>query len=171
VSRHLGNLFVDHRGKVELAAVVAAAGAFLLATCAENFDETMSRELRGALYGSLAGTSGALLGFVLAALAILVALPSTERMEALRQHPSWERVPASYVRAAASLLTALILCTLGIVLDSGSDAWVPYEAVVAGVLGLALAHVTIAVAALDLILGVARERTPLQPKAIKDPGP
>jgi hypothetical protein len=67
---------IEHRGKVEPAAVVIVVVVFLLATGARSFDEDLGTGQRGQLYGSLAGTSGALLGFVLAALAILVALPA-----------------------------------------------------------------------------------------------
>lgn len=41
--------------------------------------------LSALLYGSLAATTGGLLRFALTALAILVALPSTERLEVLRR--------------------------------------------------------------------------------------
>lgn len=168
--RHAGNLFIEHRGKVELVVVAMLVGAFLLATGASNFDETLKDGRRGQLYGSLAGTAGALLGFVLAALSILVALPSTERIEALRKHPSWPRVPSSYFRAAAALLLVLILCTVGIALDSAKKPWVPYEVATVAALAWALARVVTAVVALDQILTVARQRTPRQASPINDPG-
>lgn len=169
--RHAGNLFIEHRGKVELVAVLLLVGGFLLATTASNFEETFKDARRGQLYGSLAGTAGALLGFVLAALSILVALPSTERIEALRKHHSWPRVPSSYFRAARALLYALVLCTLGIALDSAKNAWVEYEAAVVAILALALVRVVAAVVALDQLLSVARQREPLTRQTIDDPGP
>lgn len=52
------------------------------------FSGDLTQTERSGLYGSLAATSGALLGFVLAALAMLVALPNTERLEVLRRHHS-----------------------------------------------------------------------------------
>lgn len=167
--RHAGNLFIEHRGKVELAVGVVLVGAFLLTTSAPNFDETLTEGRRGQLYGSLAGTAGALLGFVLAALSILIALPSTERIEALRKHPSWPRVPSSYFRAAAALLLVLILCTLGIALDSAKKPWVAYEVATVAALAWALARVVTAVVALDQILTVARQRKP-KTNSINDPG-
>lgn len=169
--RHAGNLFIEHRGKVEIAAVVLLAGAFLVTTGIGNFEETLSEGRRGQLYGSLAGTSGALLGFVLAALSILVALPSTERIEMLRRHHSWPRVPSSYFRAARALLYALVVCTLGIALDSAKQPWLAYESATVVVLALALVRVAAAVVALDQILAVARQRAPLQQPRIDDPGP
>lgn len=169
--RQAGNLFIEHRGKVELVAVGLLVAAFLLVTGAGNFEETLSAARRGQLYGSLASTAGALLGFVLAALSILVALPSTERIEALRHHPSWPRVPSSYFRAARALLYALVLCTLGIALDSAKQPWLAYEVAAVVVLALALVRVATAVVALDQILAVARQREPLQQGQIDDPGP
>lgn len=172
VRRHAGNLFIEHRGKAELVAVALLLAAFLAVTGADNFDETLTDPRRGQLYGSLAGTSGALLGFVLAALSILVALPSTERIEALRKHRSWPRVPSSYFRAARALLYVLVLCTLGIALDSAKAPWVAYEAVTVVALALAFVRVVAAVVALDQILTVARQREPLRSRpAIDDPGP
>lgn len=170
--RHAGNLFIEHRGKVEFVLVLVLVGAFALTTSASNFDSTLNETRRGQLYGSLAGTSGALLGFVLAALSILVALPSTERIEALRRHHSWPRVPSSYFRAARALLYALVLCTLGIALDSATKPWVFYELLVVAVVALALVRVVAAVVALDQLLSVARQRDPLHRRgAIDDPGP
>lgn len=100
VRRLSGNLFIDHRGKLELVVVAVLVAAFMLATGVGNFDETLNDQRRGAMYGSLAGTAGALLGFTLAALAILVTLPSRERIESLREHPKWPRAPSAYFRAA-----------------------------------------------------------------------
>jgi chromate transport protein ChrA len=169
VRTRAARLLIDYRGATELVVAAALVVTFLVAATAGNFPETMSAERRGTLYGSLAGTSGALLGFVLAALSILVALPSSDRVDALRDHPKWERVPSSYFRAARALLAALALCTLGIALDSAKTAWQLYEAVSVAVLALCLVRVAAAVVALDGIIGVARQRKPLA-TPIDDPG-
>lgn len=165
-----GNLFIDHRGKLELVVVAVLVAAFMLATGVGNFDETLNDQRRGAMYGSLAGTAGALLGFTLAALAILVTLPSRERIESLREHPKWPRVPSAYFRAARALLAALVLCTLGIALDSAREPWKLYEVVTIAVLALALVRIAAAVVALDQILVVARQSEPRQPRRVNDPG-
>jgi len=171
VRRQAGNLFVEHRGKIEAAGIAVVIAAFLLTASATNFDATLNDSRRGQLYGSLAGTAGALLGFVLAALAILVALPSTERLKALQSHRSWPRVTSSYFRAARALLYALVLCTMGIALDSATKPWLLYEVAAVGILALALVRVIATVVALDQILAVAGQRTPLQQNRINDPGP
>lgn len=162
-------LLIDYRVATEIVVALALVIGFLVAATASNFPETLTIGRRGTLYGSLAGTSGALLGFVLAALSILIALPSSERVDALRAHPKWERVPSSYFRAARALLAALVLCTLGIALDSAKIAWQLYEAVVVAALALCLVRVAAAVVALDSIIGVARQRKPLA-KRVNDPG-
>jgi hypothetical protein len=168
VRRLAATLFIDQRGKLEAATVVLVAAAFLLATRADSFARTLDADRRSALYGSLAGTSGALLGFVLAALAILVALPSTERVEALWDHPKWPRLPGAYLRAAWALLATLVLCTLGIAVDSATHPREPYEGVTVALLAWALVRVAAAVVALDQILAVARQRAPLT-DSIDDP--
>jgi len=164
--RLTGKLFIDRRGPTELVGVAALIGVFLLVASGNGFDGALDKATRSSLYSSLSGTSAGLLGFVLAALAILVALPATDRLEALHRHPKWPRVPSAYLRAARALLAALLLSTLGIALDDGAHAWRLYEALTVGALGLALVRVTASVVALDQILAVAR--TP-NTKPIYDP--
>lgn len=144
-------------------------GGFLLATYLGDYHTTFTKQTRGSLYSSLAGSTAALLGFVLTALAILIALPSTERLEALREHPKWPRVPSAYLRAAAMLLAALVVCTVGIPLDNEKTPWRLYEAATVAVLALAFVRVAGAVVALDQVLAVARQREP-HTKPIEDPG-
>jgi hypothetical protein len=164
------SLVVDHRGKLDLAVPVVLAGAYLVSARSRSFDAVLAPTARSSLYGSLAATTGALLGFALTALAILVALPSTERLEALRGHPKWSRVPGSFFRAAWALLLALILCTLGIALDAGSRPARGYETIVVAALGLALVRLVGAVVALNTVMGVARNTSRMR-RAVNDPGP
>ena len=154
--RLAGNLFIDRRGSTEIGGVALLVGAFLLVASERGFEDTLDKGTRLSLYSSLAGTSAALLGFVLAALAILVALPTTDRLEALRGHPKWPRVPSAYLRAARALLAALVLCTLGIALDNSTNGWRLYEVLTVIALGFAFVRVTASVVALDQILAVAR---------------
>jgi TRAP-type C4-dicarboxylate transport system permease large subunit len=170
VRRLAGNLVIEHRGKLDLLALVLLTVAYFASARSKSFDDVLAPAARGSLYGSLATTSGALLGFTLTALAILIALPSTERLEALRRHSKWERVPRAFFRAAWALLLALILCTLGITLDTGSRPAQAYEAATVATLALALIRVIGAIVALDHVMGVARNIAPLR-KPIDDPGP
>lgn len=161
--------FIDHRVAGEVGLTIALVVAFMVASGPASFDETMDEETRSTLYGSLAGTSAALLGFVLAALAILVALPSTERLDALRRHPKWERVPGAYFRASRALLAVLVLATLGIAVDSATEPSTLYGALTVIAVSVALVRVAAAVVALDQILAVARAPEPKKP--VDDPGP
>lgn len=171
MTRRAAHLVIDHRWRVELVAVIAAIVACALIDGADNFDKTLNEARRLQTYSTLAGVASSLLGFVLAALAILVALPSTERVEALREHPSWPRVTSSYFRAARVLLVSVALSVAGITLDSDKVPWRVYEAVTFVVFVLVFVRVLAAVLALDLIVGVAREREPLEKNPIDDPGP
>jgi len=163
-----GTLFIDYRGWTEVVLAGVLIGAYFGATTANGFEASLNTGARAAMYGSLAGTSGALLGFVLAALAVLVALPGSERMEALRRHPKWPRVPSAYGRASLALLVSVLVCTLGIALDGGEHARQPYEAVTVVVVAFALVRVLASVVALDQILSVANSTTPAA-SAITDP--
>jgi hypothetical protein len=167
VRRLSGNLLIDHRGIAEVIGTAALVGIFVLVSGGHGFESTLDAGTRAALYSSLAGTSAGLLGFVLAALAILVALPSSDRLEALRLHPKWPRVPSAYLRAARALLAALVLCTLGIAIDHGVRTARLYESASVAALGFALVRVTASVVALDQVMAVAR--TPNRPKPIDDP--
>jgi hypothetical protein len=148
-------LFVDFRGWTEKALAGVLILAYALSTDAKGFNASMSQGARTALYAALAGITGALLGFVLAALAVIVALPDSERMKALRTHPTWDRVPSSYVRASLALLVAVIVSILGIVLDGGAKARQIYELVTVAVVAFALVRVLSSVVALNAVLRVS----------------
>jgi hypothetical protein len=167
--RVAANLAIDHRGKLDLLVPLVLVGAYLASAPSKSFADVLTPGARSSLYGSLAATTGALLGFALTALAILTALPSTERLEALRRHPRWPRLPSAFFRAAWALLIALVLCTLGIALDAGARRPAQaYEAVAVAALALALVRVVGAIIALDAVMGVARNTADLR-KPIDDP--
>jgi hypothetical protein len=170
VRRLAAYLFIDYRGWTEYATAIALLAGFAVAISKGNYDETLTRDVRGSLYASIAGSTAALLGFVLAALAILVALPSSARLGALREHPKWERVPSAFFRASRALLAALILATLGIPLDSATNPWWPYEAAVIVSLVFSISRVVASVVALDQVVFLAQS-TPEAPSRIDDPGP
>ena len=173
--RLAGNLFLDHRVLTEAIVVGAIVIAFLLSTGDHNFDSTLNAAMRANLYIAMSAATGSLLGFVLAALAVLVALPSSGRIEQLQAHPRWPRVPGAYFRASRALLGALIICLLGLPFDSGAKPWVLYEVAAVLALSLALVRVAASVVALDQILAVAeadqRKLKPASTSQIDDPGP
>jgi hypothetical protein len=170
-----GKLLLDYRVGFEVALLAAVLAAFGLSSRAANFDATLDKAMRADLYGALAATAGTLLGFVLAALAVLVALPTTERIVKLQEHPSWPLIPSTYFRASRALLAALLLCLLGLPLDSGTKPWLLYELLTLAALTLSLIRVLAAAVALDQILGVAGADKSSAGRAssrrIDDPGP
>jgi hypothetical protein len=168
--RLAGSIVIDHRIALDLAVPIIVTGVFVGVAQSDSFKTVLSAPGRSSLYTSLAATSGALLGFALTALAILVALPSTDRLEALRGHPSWPRVPGAFFRAGWALLIVLVVCTLGIVIDAGAVPAKTYEAVTVFVVTLALVRVAGAIVALSLVMSVARTTAPLA-QPIEDPGP
>lgn len=150
---------VDYRTSTELVLVGAICIAFFIFSESSCFDTSLPKSTRSDLYGSFAGTSGALLGFVLAALAVLVALPTTDRINALRAHPKWPRVAQAFFRASRALLLALIAATLGMAIDAGKDPLQWFELGVVAILSASLVRVLATIAALDIIVELASDRT------------
>jgi hypothetical protein len=164
------NIVIERRGVLDIAVPVVVTGAFIWDAQSHSFKAVLSTSGRSALYISFAATSGALLGFTLTALAVLVALPSTDRMRALQKHPQWDRVPAAFFRAGWALLIVLVIGTIGIVIDAGGVPAKAYEAVTVFFVVLALVRVAGAIVALSAVMGVARNPAPLR-QPIDDPGP
>lgn len=73
------------------------------------------------LYISLAGTSGALLGFVITSLSILLALPSGKAVDRLRTFGAWRLLTQTLLVAAGLLAGVLVFSTLGIPLDGDTS--------------------------------------------------
>ncbi len=165
----IGILFIDWRGWTETLLVASLLVAYFLSTNIDGFAASMSQGARTALYATLAGIAGALLGFVLAALAVLVALPDGDRIQSLRTHPKWPRVPSAYVRASVALLAAVVICTFGIVLDAGPNARQGYEAFTVVIVSFALVRVLASVVVLDQILRVASAPPGSAATVIDDP--
>ena len=164
-----GIAFIDYRFVTQLVITVAGVAAFVIATGQSNFEETLDAGTRSTLYVSLAGTSAALLGFVLTALAVIVGLPSTGRIDDLREHPKWQRIPSAYFRASRALLVLLIVSTLGLALDSARDPWEVWEYFTVAAAAWAVGRVAASLVALDQVLAVAS--APPRKPGIDDPGP
>jgi hypothetical protein len=80
----------------------------------------MDPGVRRDLYGSLAATSGALLGFTITSLAVLLALPRVDAVKRLRKFRAWTLLNQSLLFAAALLACTLISSTLALAIDNGS---------------------------------------------------
>jgi hypothetical protein len=90
-----------------------------------------------------------LLGFVITALSVLLALPSGRRLGFLRRSTAWAKFPNVFVRAAWILGATLIVFTAGMLVDDDSVPSTPMEAVAIGTAGSAVLRV----AACVLLLG------------------
>jgi hypothetical protein len=110
---------------------------------------------REALYASIAGTTGALLGFVLAALTILMALPPGRKIDFLREAPDWPAIPAAFVRAAWLLFGALISFTTLILTDTGTKPSYHWETFAAAMAACAVVAVLGTVVALGSVVRLA----------------
>ena len=64
-------------------------------------------------------------------------------------------MPSAYVRASLALLASVVVCTLGIVLDGGTDARQGYEALTVVIVAVRARPRAGSVVALDQILSVA----------------
>ena len=83
------NVFIERRGRFEWPSGLVALVAVLvveLITSQKSLAGHFPSVTRSGLYISLTATAAALLGFVLAGLAILIALPSGERITELQKN-------------------------------------------------------------------------------------
>lgn len=69
---------------------------------------------RALLYTGLAGAAGALLGFVLATLAILLALPDREITRKLRKYKGWRSLEFTLLATGFDLFVTLVLSLVGL---------------------------------------------------------
>jgi hypothetical protein len=119
----LGTLLIDRSLWTDVAVGAVLLGAFLgwaLTTKATARDATLPPSTRSAIYISVAATSGALLGFVITALSVLLALPSGRRLGFLRGSKAWPKFPGVFVRAAWVLGAATVVSTAAIVIDDNA---------------------------------------------------
>jgi hypothetical protein len=99
------------------------------------------RTTRTAFYSALASATGALLGFAVTALSILVALPSRPAIEALRRYSAWKALHWLLLTTAGLLALTLVLSLVGTVYDvesasHGLFAHVAFAAAVASLLAI-----------------------------------
>ncbi len=74
---------------------------------------------RQAFYGALSSTAGALLGLMITALAILIALPSSETVKAIRKYAGWRTLFELLLVAIVLLGVLLALSLVALVADVG----------------------------------------------------
>lgn len=114
--------------------------------------ERMEPDLRRDLYGSLAATSGALLGFAITSLAVLLALPRSDVVERLRRFRAWTLLNHALLVAGALLASTLIFSTLALAIDSGRPGCLWLQIPVASFAVAAIAELLIAGAAFAMVI-------------------
>jgi hypothetical protein len=78
------------------------------------------RDRRGDVYPAVVGLEGTILGFVLAALTIVLGYANSPRFEPLRQTRHWEAVFRAYTRAAKWTAVALVYGLVVLMFDTDS---------------------------------------------------
>lgn len=150
-------LFIEERSRLELttasAAIIAALGPALYVS-KSSLAGSFPAAARSGLYISLTATTAALLGFVLAGLAILIALPTGDRLDQLQGNENWGRIPGTFVRAAAALLASLFLATLALGVDLAVTPRLYVELPLVGLTMIALVRVIATIVALEAVVAV-----------------
>jgi hypothetical protein len=121
---------------------------------------------RQALYISLAASSGALLGFAITAVSILITLGDGPRMAWLRHQPAFTQTRFVYMTAIRALGTATLVFTALIALDDGHelDAWL--AGVAAGVLLLVVVRLCWVIWLMNRLVGLATQDQAVSPDHI-----
>jgi hypothetical protein len=115
----------------------------------------ISTGARSALYISISASCAALLGFVITATSILLALGAGPRMTWLREQPEFQKTRVVFMYAIYALALATVVFTALIVIDTGQvGAWF-LEALGAGVLALVLTRLAWVLWLLDQLLRIS----------------
>jgi hypothetical protein len=122
--------------------------------------ERMEPALRRDLYGSLAATSGALLGFAITSLAVLLALPQSDAVRRLRKFGAWKLLHQALLVSGALLALTLIFSTLALAIDNTAPGRPWLQIPVASFAVAAIAELLLAGVAFAMVVWeVAHEQT------------
>jgi drug/metabolite transporter (DMT)-like permease len=150
-------IFIEQHARLEWpSAILVMVGVLVVGLSAsnKNLAGSFPAATRSGLYISLTATAAALLGFVLAGLAILIALPTGERLTQLQKNNEWERIPGTFLRAAVGLLAMLVLASLALGADLADMPRLYLEVPLAGIAVVTLERVVATVVALEAVLAV-----------------
>ena len=126
-----------------------ALGKYLLA-------EQLSSERSSNLFVALVGASSALLGLVIATLAILVAFPDRPAANLLRTFTGWRVLQYSLLSTACNLLVLLVDSVVGVSVDGFMARDVMVAFAVGSTLGLTISALLFALILLNLAVGDSR---------------
>lgn len=113
---------------------------------------TLTPEARTDLYGSLAATAGALLGFIVASLSILISLPSSDTVKQVRARKAWPLLLKALLASAALLAGLLVTASAALAIDRAKTPCVAVELVVEGVTLAAAIQLAVAGAAFAIVV-------------------
>lgn len=139
---------------------LVAAGAYVGYSYLHDGDSLLaavSNDTRSDLYISLSASAAALLGFVIAAASILAALGSGPRLRWLRQQPEFQKTRNLLMGAMHALAVAAALFTVLIVVDTGKDGCMWWEAAGVAVLTLVLTRLVWLFWLLDKLLHLSMQ--------------
>jgi hypothetical protein len=164
-------IFIEQHARLEWPSCILAMVVVLVVelwSSDKNLAGSFPATTRSGLYVSLTATAAALLGFVLAGLAILIALPTGDRLTQLQKNNAWERIPGTFLRAAVGLLAMLVIATLALGIDLADAPRSYLEVPLAGIAVVTLERVVATVVALEAVLAVINADLKGEPE-ITDP--
>lgn len=84
--------------------------------------------IRLQLYGTISGISGALLGFVIAGLSVLLAINDNEQIKILKASPYFKLIYGIFLSTSKYLAFTTIMPLLGMIIDTDThpQKWVTY---------------------------------------------
>jgi hypothetical protein len=107
----------DYAHWVYATASVVAALALVRWTYVDNFIREVLNDNRGDFYPAIVGLEGTILGFVLAALTIVLGYSQAPRFELLRRSRHWASIFRIYIRSVKWTGLALVAAISGLVFD------------------------------------------------------
>jgi hypothetical protein len=158
VTAKLPNWWRRHFLAAEFGVALAVAGGLSIWMYTLNGSRDVSCFLMGnrdALYGALAGIFGALLGFVITTLSIVVALASVERLAVVRESAQYPTLWRTFRAAIRSTALATAASIVALALDRHTDSFRALFVVVVFATSLAVLRLSRAIWILNRVLGLA----------------
>ena len=84
----------------------------------DSFIRDVLEDRRGGIYSVLVGLEGTVLGFIIAALTIVIGYSTSPRFEILRDSRHWSAIFQAYTRGAKGIAVALLFALVGLIFDS-----------------------------------------------------
>jgi hypothetical protein len=107
--------------------VAVVNGALSIASSSPVLLESVPRAERLAVYDATSAAAGPLLGFVVTAVAALIALPDRPSVMRLRELTAWQALPKMLLITAALLTVTLVLTIVGRTADASRSPDAAFE--------------------------------------------